>query len=423
MREVVDPMLIGDGSFEGKGFVKKESGIEEGSIAIDPTQEEVIDILRGGSAFLKREAFEAREFIPDFQSITKESLLEKTALLLNDMDRLGLHSSRFMVYNQGSLVHIRVPRVRIYLDRNMIRNMIYNEELRCSPYTHIVNAKLHLRDMQIDMLIGLERYSGPPNTLTLIMKDNINLEDVLLVSQLPNAPYAIGFVYDFRRTPLAREKLSSIAGIEIPAKHFSDLASRRSSVIGQSARYGIKASIRVHLQDESPQFLDCYEVEIFETAGSKFRQDTPKIVEKAKYQDWQNHFCIVPNHNGSFPLLPVNVSGKSKDESWSDYQRRKVAKLLFAADYKGNSLDTFAEFVEGLPLSIDGRNQWFAKWRIREGSLDVIFNPEWQNHNTVLVYHKRSSQEFSPEHVYNVVQEMDSIRHELSRTSSVARFV
>ena len=371
------------------------------NISVDPTADDSSPIIKS-----RIYGISSVEAIPNFSSIyTSESLHKKTASLLDELSKFGfstdMPADEDTSHTNGIMELSTMPSYADY--PSLMYNLIRDIGFILPPDIYFLRGKLQFNNQTIATFIGADHYFSPPHSLTLIIKDKLDLEGILLIESLPNNPHSVGFEYSLKSEPLARQALSLIANRTISNKHFSGSPNKRSIVTGYEGSDGLRASILLNLQEKNHEtYLKCYEVELQRSVPfeefSQLDAYITSVVPQSIWQPEQHHFCMIAG-DGSFPLLPLDLN--------------RVTELLFVAHYNGDSPKTLVELLKGLPLSADGKNPWYANGTLGNGNLNLLFNPLWKNHNIALVYRERSSNEFSAEQIYNVVQGINNIKLEL----------
>ena len=75
--------------------------------------------------------------------------------------------------------------------------------------------------------------------------------------------------------------------------------------------------------------------------------------------------------------------------------------------------ETLAEILKGTPLTLNGKNQWYAKMPFRDDILSLIFKPDLQSCNSVLSYTKGSARDVSALQIYEGLESINYLRREL----------
>jgi len=361
---------------------------------------EVIDLRTYKGPFTKKD-IEVVEFIPNFTSTTKKSLQERANLLfyeLSQMDSELLIEDPQVYISRLKSRYIKVP-VKIPKGRaDVFSDLIIERELKAGyGWNYFVTANLKLNDKIIHAVIEGNKYSDPPYNFTLFTSEMLNLEDVLLVDQLPLNPSSIGIDFDFDKNPTAREKMALVGSRRIPASLYSPRASR---VRGYEDKSGLRIFVAVNLQKQSQEnvindFLLCYEIEIFK--DGKLHPQTTEISRETVWQPDQLHYCMTKQD--SYPLLPLEMN--------------RVSRISFAISSPDDT-KILAEILKGTPLTLNGKNQFFAEMPYEDGILSLIFKPDLQIHDTFLGYRQGSSIFFSAEQIYDGLQNIKYLRKELS---------
>lgn len=345
------------------------------------------------TAFTRR-TIKLKPSIPNFKSITKRSLEEKAMSLFNELGELGLPMEGapkvyFSSPNGVVEVDIKIPYAADY-QFFRINHIKWQSQFRNN---YFVTASANIGDQLVNILLEARRYYSPPYSLTIMNSTNSDLGDGLLVQSLPITPYSVAFEYDFNKNPYAREKLEQIGNKKIGAEFFSGREFKRSSVVGIEDENGLRVSVHIYLQEkgfEDFPFLKCYEIELIKRWNYGIHPDIQDISPESIWQPDQQHYCLSDKY--SFPLLPVVM--------------KRVSNISFMAHPIEGTASTLVELLSGLPLSVDGKNQWFAQGYFGDGDISMFFNPEWQYHNTVLRYEEKSPNEFSAGQIYKAVSSL-----------------
>lgn len=236
-----------------------------------------------------------------------------------------------------------------------------------------------------------------PYKLNLVIPTHIPQGREVSLDTLPLNFRSVGFTYDLAHYPQHRDILSAIAQKRIPAQVLESDRSHTSSVKGHETPEGINTIIHLYLQDPSPQsFLKCYEVELSALDGKINPDNTEEIVPESHWQEEENHYCMIGAANTSFPLVPVGID--------------KIARLELRIHYQDTSPDTTSELLGDLPISIDGRNQWFAEGCFEKGKVELSHKPEWGENNAAFVYRQTSSKRISPKEIHAAVVGLSTLK-------------
>lgn len=235
-----------------------------------------------------------------------------------------------------------------------------------------ISSEIQYREENARMILEIPG-TQMPYSLTIVASSKMRLDSPLLLEQLPFVPFEIGVVYSSLKDPLAAELLDGIAGSRIPAFRISGHPYlNRSKVVGHGTRNRLDMHITLYLQDEDREnYLRCYEVELF-TRKNKNPGFTTAVVPESEWQPEENHYCMIDT--GSFPLIPADLA--------------RVATLKMSINYDGSSKEGMRDLVGNFPLSASGKNQWYAKFHDRTGTLTVMHSPAWKMANTFFVYER-----------------------------------
>ena len=193
----------------------------------------------------------------------------------------------------------------------------------------------------------------------------------------------MGLITLYQQNTLAKDKLALVGDKRVPA-HFYGNSSR---VSGYEDENGLKAFVYLNFRKQNAEnFLQCYEIEILKLGW--LHPETTNISPEATWQPEQFHYCL--SHQETFPLLPLELS--------------KISKISFVAKFMEDP-QTLAEILEGLPLTVDGKNQWFAKMPYRDGILSLISTGIAKS--VFLSYQRESSTDISAEQIYEGLKDID----------------
>ncbi len=137
-------------------------------------------------------------------------------------------------------------------------------------------------------------------------------------------------------------------------------------------------------------------MEIFDENRKTLSPDMPNLVEDAVWQPEQNHYCRT--QIDSYKLLPAFD---------------KVICLDFRANYINKTPKALVEFLRGMPISIDGENEWFVKAPLGNGEISAKFKPGMERIS--FVYYEGSTIEFNAKNVYNAILGVNRVREDFQR--------
>ena len=268
------------------------------------------------------------------------------------------------------------------------KDIVGYKEIHLIGREYLVAARVLVQNYPTEVLIGADKYAHPPYSLILFANDVADLERRLVVGSFPVLVGAVGVNFDFRENPETREVLSRLGRKRISASFYKT----GTSVFGYEDKSGLVAFVTLNLQQENrEQPLKCYEVEIL---GNTFHPDTTKISPESVWQPDQNHYCMASQE--TFPLIPLDVNS--------------LSGISFVANLMEDP-QRLTEILNGLPLTIDGKNQWYVKFPSDVRSvISFLYNPQWQNHNSVVLYEERGTKNFSPHHIYNAASNLHKLR-------------
>lgn len=212
-----------------------------------------------------------------------------------------------------------------------------------------------------------------------------------------------GFQFDFTNNPESRRLLTELVkNRRVPAEMVPENLMAQSLVIGHKDDDGIDFQLRLCLQNPNPEsYSKCYEVEIYYGPASvKNSPDTVEIVPESHWQEDEGHFCMVPD--SSYPLVPV------------DLKRAKSLKMKIKfTDDKPPTTDL--DFLQNLPLSFDGSNQWYTAHRYNNGEVFLLHRPDWGKNCAKLLYHELSRRPIAAKSIFNASRQIQEIKEKLEQ--------
>ena len=255
-----------------------------------------------------------------------------------------------------------------------------------------------------------------PYELSLVMLTKIPKDQEVSLDLLPLNFRSVGFSYDFLRNPNHRERISEFYERRVNMDMVSGDPSKKSAIIGRQTPNGINAVSRLHLQIPNPfRHLKCYEVELFGLGvgqgRKRFLDNTEEIVPESHWQEEERHYCMTGDKETlTYPLFPIKELGQ-------------ISTLSMAIAFDGNEYNqSVHSLLQGLPLTIDGTNRWYATGYLGDGysagNVELLLKPEWGEDNTKLVYRQKAKKRISPKEIRNAVTNTIALKDALKERLS-----
>lgn len=220
-------------------------------------------------------------------------------------------------------------------------------------------------------------------------------QGIVSVDFLPDFTY-FGLKYDLIEGQNTQD-LKDLSDRRIPREILS-----RGTFTGKEVDPGFDSRISLTLQDSNLlHSCQCYEVELY-SGNQKNIPQTSHVVPESRWQENQRHYCMTGND--SYPFFPMNIE--------------EMSRLTMFVSFEGSSTPNLLAHFHDLPLSLDGKNQWFIGRKTGNNVLEVLQKPSWGENNLAIVSHHERNRRFSAQSVLAAAEEILSVRSSLVKNFS-----
>lgn len=265
------------------------------------------------------------------------------------------------------------PSQDLFLNSTYIRKGYYR--------SYYVGINMKIKDQPFHIHLNGKFDGGILCYLTIMANSTMAIAE-LFDSKFLFDSDTIGFQYNLNQNTDAKERLIDMVQKGVPVESIPDERKRflrSSSVIWDKTLDGYNVHVRLYLQEPNPnEHIQFYAIR-------------PYLINRENDPAKSPNAVVITD--GKYPLIPVKL--------------HNVFKFGMVVDYEGENPQVVHDL--GLPLSIDGTNQWYAAKKLKKwDKVEIFYDPKRVANNVSIVYRATSLRLITANQIYEGIDSMVS---------------